>query len=312
MEANNKHSIEHFFTRVKRRLRREVRQYIIFPRALKSFIRWSNRVFITPKDLGGCGKNVKLETPTFIENPKGVFMEDYSRIRKHCAIICAPGEKVIIKKFTGIAPSVTIITDNHYKTVGIPHFFLSPSHINDTSGNVVIEEDVWVGTNSIIMPGVTIGRGAIVGAGSLVTKNVPPYALVVGRPAKVVSKVFSLEDVFRHEEIIYPPEERLSHEYLTELFETTYKDLKVYGVNAPLTDEQQTHLNKIMKRYNYGCYGINLVLEGGGRNRHSILIVVYATSSFSLLLVPQFDIFIYFPINNIVCLLGSKNILLQC
>ena len=52
--------------------------------------------------------------------------------------------------------------------------------------NVVIEDDVFVGLRSIIMPGVTIGKGAIVAAGSVVTKNVPPAAIVAGNPARVI------------------------------------------------------------------------------------------------------------------------------
>jgi maltose O-acetyltransferase len=51
---------------------------------------------------------------------------------------------------------------------------------------VVIEEDVWIGAHAIIMPGVTIGRGAVVGAGAVVTTDVEPRAIVVGVPAKVL------------------------------------------------------------------------------------------------------------------------------
>lgn len=55
-----------------------------------------------------------------------------------------------------------------------------------SKGAVVIEDNVWIGAKSSIMPGVTIGRGAIIGAGSVVTKDIPPYALAAGNPAKVI------------------------------------------------------------------------------------------------------------------------------
>lgn len=51
-------------------------------------------------------------------------------------------------------------------------------------GRVVIEDDVWIGAQSVIMPGVTVGKGAVVGAGSVVTKDVAPYSIVLGIPAK--------------------------------------------------------------------------------------------------------------------------------
>ena len=57
----------------------------------------------------------------------------------------------------------------------------------------IIENDVWVGANSVILPGVTVHHGAIVGAGSVVTKDVPPYAIVIGSPAKVIKYRFSQE-----------------------------------------------------------------------------------------------------------------------
>ncbi|HVS51285.1 MAG TPA: CatB-related O-acetyltransferase [Opitutaceae bacterium] len=58
-----------------------------------------------------------------------------------------------------------------------------------------VGHDVWIGTNAIVMPGVTIGHGAIVGAGSIVTHDVPPYAIVVGTPARVLRYRFEEETV---------------------------------------------------------------------------------------------------------------------
>lgn len=55
-----------------------------------------------------------------------------------------------------------------------------------SKGSIVIKDDVWVGANSLILSGVTIGQGAVVAAGSVVTKDVPPYAIVGGNPAKII------------------------------------------------------------------------------------------------------------------------------
>ena len=57
-----------------------------------------------------------------------------------------------------------------------------------TSGQIIIGNDVWLAANVVILPNVEIGEGAIVGAGSIVTKNVDPYTIVCGNPAKYISK----------------------------------------------------------------------------------------------------------------------------
>jgi len=62
-----------------------------------------------------------------------------------------------------------------------------------SKGPIIIQDDVWIGSNSVILSGVTIGRGSIVGAGSVVTKNVLPYSIVAGNPAKLIRRRFNDE-----------------------------------------------------------------------------------------------------------------------
>ncbi|MEY4463124.1 MAG: hypothetical protein RLZZ81_95 [Pseudomonadota bacterium] len=111
--------------------------------------------------------------------------------------------KLIIGKFCAIAMGTSFITDdmNHpmdgFSTY--PFFIFenwndhtpSPDKRRDT----VIGNDVWFGTNSTILPGVNIGDGAIIGACSVVAKDVPPYSIVVGNPAKIVRYRFPDEIV---------------------------------------------------------------------------------------------------------------------
>ncbi|WP_411681097.1 CatB-related O-acetyltransferase [Clostridium thailandense] len=68
---------------------------------------------------------------------------------------------------------------------------LKPTDAWDNKGDIVIGNDVWIGYESIIMSGVKIGDGAIIGTRAVVTKDVPPYAIVGGVPAKVIKKRFS-------------------------------------------------------------------------------------------------------------------------
>lgn len=65
---------------------------------------------------------------------------------------------------------------------------------------VVIEDDVWIGFGAIILSGVRIGRGSIVAAGAVVTKDVPPYSIVVPQQARVLRARFTPEEIERHEE----------------------------------------------------------------------------------------------------------------
>lgn len=70
-----------------------------------------------------------------------------------------------------------IITDGHPKTLDL------------SEQPIKIEDDVWVGCMSIILKGVTVGRGAVIGAGSVVNKDVPPYTIVAGNPAKIIREI---------------------------------------------------------------------------------------------------------------------------
>lgn len=71
---------------------------------------------------------------------------------------------------------------------------------------IVIEDDVWIGFGSIVFTGVHIGRGAIIAAGSIVTKDVPPYAIVAGNPAQIKGYRFTEEQISEHEKTLYGKE----------------------------------------------------------------------------------------------------------
>lgn len=84
---------------------------------------------------------------------------------------------------------------------------------NDDLG-VVIEDDVWVGARAVLLRGITLGRGTIVGAGSVVTRPTPPYAIVAGSPARVVRFPWDVATILAHEAALYLPALRLGRESL--------------------------------------------------------------------------------------------------
>lgn len=201
-------------------------------------------------DLASAGANSKIQKPCYITSPEMIHMEENAVLRRGSTVLNNHHEHIYIKKYTVISTNCTIVTNNHKSTVGIPQCLLGASHVNDVSRNLTIGEDVFVGTNVTIMLGGDIGRGCIIGACSLVTKPIPPYAIAVGSPARVIGVKFSIEQILKHEEVLYPPEERMSRQELEELFDKYYQGMKPYGVETNLTEEDLLHLDRaISKRH---------------------------------------------------------------
>lgn len=114
-------------------------------------------------------------------------------------------EKLIIGKFVQIAHGVQFITSsaNHqmdgfstypFNVFGEP-WSSSYEARWPNKGDTIVGNDIWIGHESLIMPAVTIGDGAIIASRSVVTKDIPPYAIVAGSPAKVIRKRFDEETI---------------------------------------------------------------------------------------------------------------------
>lgn len=103
--------------------------------------------------------------------------------------------KLIIGSYCSIAPEVVFLTDGEHSYKSISTYPFATRYFNkniDTfsKGNIIIDDDVWIGYGAIIMSGVHIGQGAIIAAGAVVTKAVMPYAIVGGVPANVIKYRF--------------------------------------------------------------------------------------------------------------------------
>lgn len=103
-------------------------------------------------------------------------------------------------------PGVTVRGGNHrFDIIGLPINAVTEEmkRPEDDQG-VVIEDDVWVGGGATILAGVTVGRGSVIGGSAVVTKDIPPYSIAVGNPARVVKVRFGAEEILEHEKILYP------------------------------------------------------------------------------------------------------------
>ena len=123
-----------------------------------------------------------VESFACINNAVGdVIIGDHTRIGLHDTII----GPVTIGSHVNLAQGITITALNH-------NFDDSEKRIDQqgiSTKEVVLEDDIWVGANAVILPGVTIGKHAVVAAGAIVTKDVPPHSLVAGVPAKVIRQI---------------------------------------------------------------------------------------------------------------------------
>lgn len=123
-----------------------------------------------------------VESFACINNAVGdVIIGNHTRIGLHNTII----GPVTIGSHVNLAQGITITALNH-------NFDDSEKRIDQqgiSTKEVVLEDDIWVGANAVILSGVTIGKHAVVAAGAIVTKDVPPHSLVAGVPAKVIRQI---------------------------------------------------------------------------------------------------------------------------
>lgn len=143
--------------------------------------------------------NVKIGDGCFLYN---CTINEYTYLSKNVSIM-----NTEIGKFCSIAQGASICLGRHPSSDFVsthPAFFslakqngmtFSDGEYFREMGQSHIGNDVWIGTNAIIMDDVTIGNGAIVGAGAVVTKDIPPYAVAVGVPAKVIKYRFAKDEI---------------------------------------------------------------------------------------------------------------------
>lgn len=151
-----------------------------------------------------------LGNQCFIENTYiygDVELEDYVSISGPGTVIHAECGKIKIGRFTSIGQNVSIQEFNHNmarpSTYAMNYHFFTHNFGDDvvSKGDIIIGEDVWIGSNVSILSGVKIGRGAVVAAGTVVCKDVPPYSVVGGVPAKLLRMRFESSTIEKLENL---------------------------------------------------------------------------------------------------------------
>lgn len=155
---------------------------------------------------GKMGENSDINLPAIIEGAENIFIGNNVRIKPNSVILTVGNGKLIIKDNSGSAVGLTVVASNHRQK---PGNLFDGSNSDNEYKDIIIEEDVWIGANVTLLSGAHIGRGAIVGAGSVIRKIVPPYATVVGNPSKVIGFKFTPEEIIEHENKLYSENERL-------------------------------------------------------------------------------------------------------
>lgn len=125
-----------------------------------------------------CGSRVHLYLPFHICFPGDLEIGDDSTIGTYVHMWALGGISIGNRVMIGSHTAITSITHDHAEE----DMRFSPT----VRKPVIIEDDVWIGTHSVILPGIRIGKGAVIGANSVVSKDVEPYSIVVGSPAKLL------------------------------------------------------------------------------------------------------------------------------
>lgn len=152
--------------------------------------------FLCRQSFGKCGQKVYVGRKCTFSGIENIELGNQVFIGANNCFLCSRA-KVIIKGCFMSGPNVTFITGDHRTDIkGRPMISIRDNEkLPENDVPIIIEEDVWVGANAMILKGVTVGKGAVIAAGSVVTEDVPPYSIVGGVPAKVIKSRFTPKEL---------------------------------------------------------------------------------------------------------------------
>ncbi|HXE98643.1 MAG TPA: acyltransferase [Dongiaceae bacterium] len=149
---------------------------------------------IIKRKFGKCGKRFKFDPDGTFLRPNLIDIGDDVFIGEKAHFSASEGIRIGNSVMFGPYPMI-IGGDHNFSVVGKR---MADIHEGGINKPVIIEDDVWFGARVLILKGVTVGEGAIVGAGSIVTKDIPPYAIAVGSPCRPCKTRFTRELLQEH------------------------------------------------------------------------------------------------------------------
>ena len=153
----------------------------------------------------------------------GIFTYSNISIGDNChigqmACLQSAHGKIHIGDNVMLGPYVSIHGGNHiYNRIGV--LMNGVYKCADSDGSVVIEDNVWIGANAVILQKVRVKRGAIVAAGAVVSKDVPPYSIVGGIPARHLKFYWTIDQILEHEKKLYPKSDCITRNQLEYYFD---------------------------------------------------------------------------------------------
>lgn len=132
------------------------------------------------------GNNCKIDDFVFIYGGEGIIIGDFTHIGSFTSII--GGGSITMGKYVGVSQGVRFVTGtNDYKRKGHLTAAVPIEEQAFYHGHIEIEDEVLIGTNAVIMPNVTIGEGAVIGAQTFVNKDIEPWSINIGSPSRKIN-----------------------------------------------------------------------------------------------------------------------------
>jgi len=152
-------------------------------KALLNLVGWYVHDHIAPRAQMHVSGNPRIHPTASLHWGQNIHLGANSHINQYCCVWASRNSKIVLGDNLLMGPGVKIFSSNHGSKVGRP-MNVQP-HVEK---DIIIGNDVWIGANSVVVAGVRIGDGAIIAAGSVVTKDVEDHTIVGGAPARVIRK----------------------------------------------------------------------------------------------------------------------------